>query len=135
MSWPDDVRRLDLRIDYYRGSGKGGQKRNKTSSACRITHIPTGHSASAERSRSQAENRRTAFRSLAATLIALMRAAQNAPERTIATERVRTYNQRRDLVTDVRSKELVWSYRDVLDGDGLDDIVRRLSQIESPSEV
>lgn len=54
----------DFKIDYYRGTGKGGQKRNKTSSACRITHMKTGISASCEDGRSQYQNKMTAFKRL-----------------------------------------------------------------------
>ncbi len=45
MAWPNTVRKDDLKIEFYRGSGPGGQHRNKTSSACRITHKITGISA------------------------------------------------------------------------------------------
>ena len=65
MAWPENVRKADLRVEYFRGSGKGGQKRNKTSSACRITHIPTGRTASSEATRSQTNNRADAFTKLA----------------------------------------------------------------------
>jgi len=48
MAWPNTVRKSDLRIETYRGSGPGGQHKNKTDSAVRITHIHTGISAQAE---------------------------------------------------------------------------------------
>lgn len=51
----------DCRVDTYRGSGKGGQKRNKTSSAVRVTHEPSGAVGQAEDGRSQAANKRLAF--------------------------------------------------------------------------
>jgi len=54
----------ECRVDTYRGSGPGGQKRNKTSNSIRVTHLPTGISAIAEESRSQAENRMRAIRRL-----------------------------------------------------------------------
>jgi len=54
----------DFRLDYYRGSGKGGQHRNKTSSACRITHLETGFCATSEDERSQHQNRKLAFNRL-----------------------------------------------------------------------
>ena len=53
--------RKDFRIDYFRAGGKGGQKQNKTSSGCRITHIETGISAEARDTRSQEQNRKAAF--------------------------------------------------------------------------
>src|SRR5688572_7292911 len=54
----------ECRVDVYRGSGPGGQKRNKTSNAVRITHVPTGVSVTATESRSLAENRMRALRRL-----------------------------------------------------------------------
>lgn len=52
----------DLRIEFYRGSGAGGQKRNKTDSACRITHEASGAVGTAEDERKQSVNKRLAFR-------------------------------------------------------------------------
>lgn len=74
MAWPDTVRKSDLRIDYYRGSGAGGQHRNKTDSACRITHLPTGLVGQSENSKHQRQNRTLAFRRLCAKLVPLMKA-------------------------------------------------------------
>ena len=55
------VTAADCRFDYYRGSGAGGQHRNKTDSACRCTHEPSGAVGTAQDTRSQHENRRLAF--------------------------------------------------------------------------
>lgn len=55
----------DCRFDYFRGSGKGGQKRNKTSSAVRCTHEASGAVGQSEATRSQLQNKRTAFRMMA----------------------------------------------------------------------
>ncbi len=57
----------DCRFDYYRGSGKGGQKKNKTSSAVRCTHIASGAVGQAEDTRSQPQNKRLAFERMAHT--------------------------------------------------------------------
>jgi len=57
----------DCRFDYYRGSGKGGQKRNKTSSAVRCTHLASGAVGQSEDGRSQAQNKKTAFSRMAET--------------------------------------------------------------------
>lgn len=61
------ITKKDFRVDYYRASGKGGQKVNKTSSACRITHIPSGAVAQCQSSRIQQENKRVAFERLLRT--------------------------------------------------------------------
>lgn len=55
------ITKKDFKFDYERGRGKGGQKRNKTSNAVRCTHIGSGVSAWCEESRSQLQNKRTAF--------------------------------------------------------------------------
>lgn len=57
----------DCRFDFYRGTGKGGQKRNKTSSACRCTHIASGAVGQSEESRSQHKNKELAFSRMAET--------------------------------------------------------------------
>jgi len=58
----------DVRLDYYRATGAGGQHRNKTDSACRATHVPSGTVARAENSRSQHQNRERALAALATKL-------------------------------------------------------------------
>ena len=57
----------DCRFDYFRGSGKGGQKRNKTNSAARCTHIASGAVGQSDDTRSQHQNKRIAFRRMANT--------------------------------------------------------------------
>ena len=57
----------DFRWDYYRGSGSGGQKRNKTSNCCRCTHEPSGAVGKSEEGRSQVQNRRKAFKRMTET--------------------------------------------------------------------
>lgn len=115
--WPETVRKSDLRIEYYRGSGAGGQKKNKTSSACRLTHLPTGHVASSESGRSQTANRHDAFRKLSAVLVPLMqKAARTSAAVERCKERVRTYHEPRGTVTDHRTGRTA-PYSKVLDGD------------------
>jgi len=125
--WPHDVRKSDLRIDYYRGSGKGGQNRNKRDTACRITHIPTGKASSAEEYNSQAQNRAAAFSRLAGQLLPLMKPSVPEPER--SEEVIRTYHEKRHEVKDHRVSDKTWNYSKVLDGD-LGDVIREVKLAE-----
>ena len=128
MAWPTDVRKKDLRIEYYRGSGKGGQNRNKRDTACRITHEETGLSASAEEHKSQEQNRKAAFRRLADKLIPLMKEALSPDCPEIEMKRIRTYHEPRQKVKDDRLPGESWSYDKVLNGKGLDEILDRLRE-------
>jgi protein subunit release factor B len=63
-----EIREADIKIEFYRGSGPGGQHRNVTDSAVRIRHLPTGIVAQASESRSQAQNREVAMGRLRSAL-------------------------------------------------------------------
>jgi len=127
-----DLDEEDLRIDTYRASGAGGQHVNKTDSAVRITHIPTGIVVQCQNERSQAQNKATAMRLLRARLLELeerKRAAEMAAERGKQQDvawgsQIRSYvlhpSQR---VKDHRTGHEVGDAQRVLDGD-LDGFVR-----------
>ena len=121
--WPDNVRKKDIRIDTYRGTGAGGQHRNKTDSAVRMTHIPTGITAQSESQRSQHQNKKTAFRQLAAKLIPIMKNVIQKERYAAGKERIRTYHQPEQRVSDVRIPGKRWRYDDVINGNALGDII------------
>lgn len=120
MAWPDTVRKSDLRIDYYRGSGAGGQHRNKTDSACRITHLPTGLVGQSENSKHQRQNRTLAFRRLCAKLVPLMKAKDQLKSDKV-TDTVRTYHQPRGTVKDHRTGN-IYNFDRILNGKDLEKI-------------
>lgn len=113
-----ELRKEDCRVETMRGTGNGGQHRNKTDSACRITHIPTGLSAYADE-RSQKHSKRLAWAELERRLQGLedeRRAADKKARRDHAihnTEIVRTYDFKANRVKDHRTKKAA-SIKDVL---------------------
>lgn len=137
---PDEVgaielRKEDLRIDTFRSSGAGGQHVNKTDSAIRILHLPTGLVVECQDERSQHKNRARALSLLEAKLLAQ---AQQAQQQATATERrdlvgsgdrsdrIRTYNYPQGRVTDHRINVTLYSLNEVLDGE-LDELIRPLT--------
>lgn len=121
MTWPNTVTKKDLRIDYYRGSGKGGQHRNKTDSAVRITHIPTGLVAQSEEHKEQPKNKKQAFIRLTEKLVPIMKKALISEKHTPSKEVIRTYHEPRDSVKDKRV-EKTYSYTRFIEGKCLDDL-------------
>jgi peptide chain release factor 2 len=121
-----DIAEKDLRIDTYRASGAGGQHVNKTESAIRITHLPSGIVVSCQNDRSQHKNRATAFAMLRSRLYELeiekreaAADAQNASKTDIGWgHQIRSYVlQPYQLVKDLRTGMQSHSPQDVLDGD------------------
>ena len=124
----------DLQIDTFRASGAGGQHVNKTDSAIRITHKPTGIVVTCQDERSQHKNRDKAFKILRSKLYEIARDEQDqevAQERKnqVGTgdrsERIRTYNYPQGRVTDHRINLTLYKLESVLDGN-LDDIIDAL---------
>jgi peptide chain release factor 1 len=125
----------DLRVDTYRASGAGGQHVNKTDSAVRITHLPTGIVVECQDERSQHKNRSRAMALLAARLrdAEVSRRATETAERRRSlvgtgdrSERIRTYNFPQSRVTDHRIDLVLYKLGDILEG-GLDDVVGPLA--------
>ena len=128
----------DLRIDTYRASGAGGQHVNRTDSAVRITHIPTGLVVTSQDQRSQIQNREKAMRVLKSRLYEQMREAQEgaySDRRRLQvgtgdrSERIRTYNFPQGRVTDHRIGLTLYKIDEILDGN-LDEIISALTLAE-----
>jgi peptide chain release factor 1 len=129
-----EINKADLKVDTYRASGAGGQHVNKTDSAIRITHLPTGIVVECQDERSQHKNRARAMSLLSARLRnaeETKRAAETAEKRRSLvgtgdrSERIRTYNFPQGRLTDHRINLTLYSLSAVMDGD-LDELVQAL---------
>ena len=132
----------ELRIDTYRASGAGGQHVNKTDSAIRITHLPSGLVVECQDERSQHKNRSRAMALLSARLLAAETAKRNAAEAAARksqvgsgdrSERIRTYNFPQGRVTDHRINVTLYRLDDVMQGD-LDGLIEPL-RLEHQAEL
>lgn len=129
-----DINPNDLKIDTFRSSGAGGQHINKTSSAIRVTHIPTGLVVECQDERSQHKNKDKALRVLRSRLYDIEKAKQDAEvaqerKSQVGTgdrsERIRTYNYPQGRLTDHRIGLTIYRLEQVLNGD-LDEVIDAL---------
>jgi peptide chain release factor 1 len=121
-----EIKPSDLQIDTYKASGAGGQYVNKTESAIRITHLPTGIVVASQQERSQMQNREKAMQMLRSMLYerqqrekeeamgSLRRSQVGTGDRS---EKIRTYNFPQDRVTDHRINQNYGNLRAIVDGD------------------
>jgi peptide chain release factor 1 len=125
----------DLRIDTFRASGAGGQHINKTDSAVRITHLPTGIVVECQDDRSQHKNRAQAMSVLAARIRDVQMREQQAKEAATRksligsgdrSERIRTYNYPQGRVTDHRINLTLYKLESIMDGN-LDELTQALA--------
>ncbi|MCM1512433.1 MAG: peptide chain release factor 1 [Oxalobacter formigenes] len=125
----------DLRIDTFRASGAGGQHINKTDSAVRITHLPTGIVVECQDDRSQHKNRAQAMSVLVARIrdaqVREQQAKEAATRKSLVgsgdrSERIRTYNYPQGRVTDHRINLTLYKLEAVMDG-GLDELINTLA--------
>ena len=140
MPEPDEVGDVelnpaDLKIDTYRASGAGGQHVNKTDSAVRITHLPTGIVVECQDDRSQHKNKARAMSLLGARIKDQQQREQRAKEAATRkslvgsgdrSDRIRTYNFPQGRVTDHRINLTLYKLGQIMDGD-LDDVTRALA--------
>ncbi|GAB4170917.1 MAG: peptide chain release factor 1 [Geothermobacteraceae bacterium] len=129
-----EINPSDLRIDLFRASGAGGQHVNKTESAVRITHIPTGIVVSCQDEKSQHKNRAKAMKVLQARLFDQIQAEQNARQAADRksqvgsgdrSERIRTYNFPQGRCTDHRIGLTLYKLDQIMQGD-LDEVIDAL---------
>ncbi len=133
----------DITIDTYRASGAGGQHINKTDSAIRITHLPSGLVVTCQDQRSQYKNKDKAMQVLRSRLYEQAQAQQHsdvAQERKSQvgtgdrSERIRTYNYPQGRMTDHRINLTLYKLEEILDGD-LDDIINTLVMTDQSSKL
>jgi peptide chain release factor 1 len=131
-----DLNPADLRIDTFRSSGAGGQHVNKTDSAIRITHLPSGIVVECQDERSQHKNRSRALSLLKARLMAAEQEKRDQAEAQSRksqvgsgdrSERIRTYNFPQGRVTDHRINLTLYKLADVMNGD-LEPVIQPLQQ-------
>jgi peptide chain release factor 1 len=125
----------DLRIDVFRSSGAGGQHVNKTESAVRITHLPTGLAVAQQTERSQHKNKANAMRLLKARLFEMERVRVDSARASARkglvgsgdrSERIRTYNYPQGRVTDHRINLTLYKLDRIVSGDDLGEIIEAL---------
>lgn len=133
-----EIKNTDLQIDTYKASGAGGQYVNKTESAIRITHVPSGLIVASQQERSQMQNRARAMTMLRSMLYekrereqaeakgSLRRSQVGSGDRS---EKIRTYNFPQDRVTDHRINQSFGNLRGIMDGD-IGDLVDELLKDE-----
>ena len=138
-----EINQNDLRIDTYRASGAGGQHVNKTSSAIRITHIPTGVVVACQSERSQLQNRETAMKMLRSKLYEIEQEKQNneiTSTRRLQvgsgarSEKIRTYNYPQSRVTDHRINYTIYQLESFLNGN-IDEMIDALAAADKADRL
>jgi peptide chain release factor 1 len=139
-----DIDDQDLQIDTMRAGGPGGQKVNKTESAVRITHIPSGLVVKCQDEKSQHKNKASAMRVLRSRLLELMQSRANAERaehrRTLVgsgdrSERIRTYNFPQNRITDHRINLSIHKLDQIVQGGNLDELVNALLDFDRMERI
>lgn len=148
MPEPDETEAVqlnpsELRIDTFRASGAGGQHINKTDSAVRVTHLPTGLTAECQDGRSQHSNKAKALQVLKARLQEKERSEQAAKDAALRkgligsgdrSDRIRTYNFPQGRLTDHRINLTLYKLLQIMEGD-LDDVIHALQIAQGAEEL
>ena len=138
-----EVREEDIKTDVYRASGAGGQHVNKTESAVRMTHIPTGIVVTSQNERSQIQNREVCMRVLKSKLFELEEEKRNKEfgdlrKSQVGTgdrsEKIRTYNFPQTRITDHRINLTLYKMQNILDGD-LDEMIDALITFDQAEKL
>ncbi|GAA0578808.1 peptide chain release factor 1 [Rhizomicrobium electricum] len=139
-----EINEKDLRIDVFRASGAGGQHVNKTESAVRITHIPTGIAVAQQTEKSQHKNKAQAMKLLKARLFEMERSrvdtARASERKSLVgsgdrSERIRTYNFPQGRVTDHRINLTLYKLDRIISGDDLGDVIDALVTEDQASRL
>ena len=99
--------RKDFRLDWFSGTGAGGQNRNKVQACCRITHIPTGMVETGQNHRDRPSNQRDAFRRLAKRVVDHYLGEEQKKRWSAPKETVRTYHEPRNIVKNHRTGKII----------------------------
>lgn len=138
-----EINQNDLKVDTYRASGAGGQHINKTDSAVRITHIPTGFVVACQTERSQIQNRETAMKMLRSKLYEYMQEKQMAEQANTRklqvgsgarSEKIRTYNYPQNRVTDHRINYTMYQLDSFMNGN-IEDMVEALQAADKAERL
>lgn len=135
----------DIRIDVYRSSGAGGQNANKTNSAVRVVHIPTGMMVCIQEERNQQQNRVRALAILQARLLQLQRKASDSERQKLRqgqignaerSDKIRTYNFPQGRITDHRANHSIFCVDEFMrSAEGLEQFIERLRLQEEAAKI
>ena len=138
------IEEKDLQIDTYRASGAGGQHVNKTDSAVRITHIPTGTVVAVQDERSQHKNRAKALKILRSRIYEnekmKLESSRSENRKTQVgsgdrSERIRTYNFPQGRVSDHRINLTLYKIEKIMDGSALDELIDKLIEFDQAEKL